>query len=150
MCVLRSGNRGRCAQPCRLPYKIDNDSEKYYLSPKDLCTIDYLNELLDIGIDSLKIEGRMKRSEYVAQVVSSYKKALSKKFDKNQEIEKLKLIFNRDFTKGFMLNEENNNFININSQNHQGLYIGKVIEENNEKLEKDINESLGKKSNFYY
>lgn len=77
----RSGNRGRCAQPCRLPYevhssqgRISGKQEDYVLSPKDLNTLSILNEILDAGIDSLKIEGRMKRPEYTAGVVSIYRK----------------------------------------------------------------------------
>ena len=81
----RSGNRGRCAQPCRLAYSVD-DGEKeilpaargYILSPKDLCTIDILPQLVSCGIDSLKIEGRMKKPEYTAGVVSIYRKYLDR------------------------------------------------------------------------
>ncbi len=71
----RSGNRGMCAQPCRLPYSIE-DKSGYLLSPKDLCMIDRLSSLRDIGVDSLKIEGRLKRSEYVAAVSGIYRKYL--------------------------------------------------------------------------
>ena len=74
----RSGNRGRCAQPCRLPYKIVHDgkvgAECYPLSLKDMCTISILPELIDAGIDSFKIEGRMKKPEYVAGVTAYYRK----------------------------------------------------------------------------
>lgn len=69
----RSGNRGRCAQPCRLPYDVSG-KKKYILSPKDLCTIDFLPELIDAGIYSFKIEGRMKRAEYTAAVTNIYRK----------------------------------------------------------------------------
>lgn len=79
----RSGNRGRCAQPCRLPYTVLDEKgqrlgakENYILSPKDLCTIEELPQLLASGIDSLKIEGRMKSLEYAAGVVSVYRKYL--------------------------------------------------------------------------
>lgn len=71
----RSGNRGMCAQPCRLPYTID-DKAGHLLSPKDLCMIDCLNELKEIGVTSLKIEGRLKRSEYTAAVCGIYRKYL--------------------------------------------------------------------------
>lgn len=140
----RSGNRGRCAQPCRLTYKLDDDKEKYYLSPKDLCTIEYVNKLVEIGVDSLKIEGRMKRSEYVAQVVSSYRKVLDNtNVNIVKEIEDLKLIFNRDFTKGFLFDEGNNNFSNLENQNHQGLKLGRVISTFKDKvkikLERELN-----------
>ena len=61
----RSGNRGQCAQPCRLPYMFD-EKKKYYLSPKDICTLEIIPDLIEAGIDSFKIEGRMKKPEYVA------------------------------------------------------------------------------------
>ena len=78
----RSGNRGRCAQPCRLPYEVYGKNQKrindnrhlYPLSPKDLCTIDQIPQLAENGIFSFKIEGRMKRTEYAAGVVSIYRK----------------------------------------------------------------------------
>ena len=71
----RSGNRGQCAQPCRLPYSVDQSSKKeYVLSPKDICTLDLIPELIEAGVYSFKIEGRMKRPEYVAAVTSIYRK----------------------------------------------------------------------------
>ena len=75
----RSGNRGRCAQPCRLPYQICDGEERvkgieYPLSLKDMCTISYLPQLIDAGIDSFKIEGRMKKPEYAAGVTALYRK----------------------------------------------------------------------------
>ena len=70
----RSGNRGRCAQPCRLPYRIDGGRECYPLSMKDMSTLEILPELIEAGIDSFKIEGRMKRPEYAAGVTAVYRK----------------------------------------------------------------------------
>ena len=70
----RSGNRGRCAQPCRLPYTMKNQKECYPLSMKDMCTIEILPELIEAGIDSFKIEGRMKKPAYAAGVTSIYRK----------------------------------------------------------------------------
>lgn len=77
----RSGNRGRCAQPCRLPYtlidkKNGRERKGYILSTKDICTIEYLKDIIESGTASLKIEGRMKRPEYVCGAVMSYRKAL--------------------------------------------------------------------------
>ena len=79
----RSGNRGRCAQPCRLPYQVfekgrqlNGKNSAYPLSPKDMCTIDLLPEIIRSGVTSLKIEGRMKRPEYTAGVVRIYRKYL--------------------------------------------------------------------------
>lgn len=70
----RSGNRGQCAQPCRLPYQLEGKKPADLMSLKDLCTIDILPELIDAGIDSFKIEGRMKQPEYVYTVVKMYRK----------------------------------------------------------------------------
>ena len=71
----RSGNRGQCAQPCRLPYKVNGSKESsYVLSLKDICTLEYIPELVEAGIDSFKIEGRMKKPEYVALVTAMYRK----------------------------------------------------------------------------
>ena len=73
----RSGNRGRCAQPCRLPWTFRSDSREksgYLLSPKDLCSLQLLPDLIDAGVDSLKIEGRMKKPEYAALTAYLYRK----------------------------------------------------------------------------
>ena len=93
-----SGNRGRCAQPCRLPFTADKKGE-YALSLKDLSLIEKLDTLLALGIDSVKIEGRMKRPEYVAAAVTSCKKALA---NENPDLDSLRAVFSRDgFTSGY-------------------------------------------------
>ena len=69
----RSGNRGQCAQPCRLPYTV-NGEKRHFLSPKDICTLEIIPQLVEAGIDSFKIEGRMKKPEYTAAVTSMYRK----------------------------------------------------------------------------
>ena len=78
----RSGNRGKCAQPCRLPYELiceDKTIDKgYLLSPRDLCSLEYLPKLVHAGVKSFKIEGRMKTPEYVATVTRIYRKYLDK------------------------------------------------------------------------
>jgi len=138
----RSGNRGQCAQPCRLPYRLEG-KEKYWLSPKDLCTLDRIKELQAIGITSFKIEGRMKRPEYVAQVVKSYQKAVNHQaFNIEQEDRRLRTVFNRDWTKGFLFKEENKNFSNIEQQNHVGVYIGKVVSTYQDKVNIKLLSSL--------
>ena len=70
----RSGNRGECAQPCRLPYRVENRKSADLMSLKDLCTIDMIPELVEAGIDSFKIEGRMKQPDYVYTVTQMYRK----------------------------------------------------------------------------
>ena len=121
-----SGNRGRCYQPCRLPYElVDVTNKSYLLSPKDLMTIDELDKIVAAGITSLKIEGRMKRSEYVGLVTKTYRLALDKQNNPNAK-KNLSLMFNREFTKGFILNETNHSFTNISSPNHIGIEVGIV------------------------
>ena len=82
----RSGNRGRCAQPCRLPYRIGGDgkpgTEQYPLSLKDMCTISFLPKLIEAGISSFKIEGRMKKPEYAAGVTAIYRKYIDLYYEK--------------------------------------------------------------------
>ncbi|MBQ6430654.1 MAG: U32 family peptidase [Oscillospiraceae bacterium] len=98
----RSGNRGQCAQPCRLPYGFDRFEEKYPLSLKDNCLIDYLHDLETMGVASLKIEGRMKRPEYVATVTSVYRSALDEGRASDEGKRALRAIFSRQgFTQGY-------------------------------------------------
>lgn len=89
----RSGNRGRCAQPCRLPYTVGTSSDKktakelYPLSLKDMCTIEHIPELIEAGIDSFKIEGRMKKPEYAAGVTAIYRKYIDAYYEKCRRVE---------------------------------------------------------------
>ncbi len=95
----KSGNRGLCAQPCRLPY----ENGQYPLSLKDLCTLEYLDELKDAGVASLKIEGRLKSPEYVGSVTAAYRKALSGTAPTEEDLTRLAHIFSRDgFTQGYL------------------------------------------------
>ena len=138
----RSGNRGECAGSCRLQYdvldnnKIIND-EKYPISLKDLNSLERVGELIDIGVSSLKIEGRMKSPSYVYLVVSLYRKAIDSYYEnKKVKIDKdklhdLKVVFNREYTRGFLFNENNNDIVNMKNSNHQGIEIGKVIKSKN-------------------
>ncbi|MBP3313988.1 MAG: U32 family peptidase [Oscillospiraceae bacterium] len=98
----RSGNRGQCAQPCRLNYGYGRKENKYPLSLKDNCLISHLEELRNMGVTSLKLEGRMKRAEYVATVTSIYRKALDESAVTEEMEKKLADIFSRQgFTQGF-------------------------------------------------
>ena len=108
----RSGNRGLCAQPCRLDWKIGN--KNFALSLKDMSYIDHLKELENIGVTSLKIEGRMKRPEYVASSVTACKNALNNK-EYNKEL--LKAVFSRSgFTDGYLMNKRNNDMFGYRSK----------------------------------
>lgn len=136
----RSGNRGACAGCCRLPYDIISDNkiinkDKYPLSTKDLMTLEHIEELIESGIDSFKIEGRMKRPEYVYQVVSLYRKAIDSYINTGKsnitelDIKEMKKLFNREFTSGYLFNEKF--IINGKRPNHQGIEIGEVIDYKN-------------------
>lgn len=131
----RSGNKGACAQPCRLAYDLYENNKcldkklPFILSPKDLMTIDHVDELIEAGITSFKIEGRMKRPEYVASVVSAYRKAIdnyfkNKKEKYEQEIYNMKSMFNRDYTKGFLFHDKN--VLVGDYSGNKGIIIGKV------------------------
>lgn len=107
----RSANRGTCAQPCRLPYQIYQNNKKintdpYLLSTKDLCTIDHLQDLINAGVASFKIEGRMKRPEYVYAMTRAYREVIDGLDSKTFTIDELKQIFNREYTKGYMFYEK--------------------------------------------
>ena len=106
----RSGNRGRCAQPCRQSYGYNRWEDKYPLSLKDNCLITYLKELQGMGVASLKLEGRMKRPEYVATVTSVYRKALDEGIVTKPMMDALYTAFNRDgFTDGYYVGKVNRN-----------------------------------------
>lgn len=140
----RSGNRGRCAQPCRQKYKMIDISTgeeihsngDYLLSTRDLNTIENIDKIIESGVLSLKIEGRMKRPEYVATVIRSYREVIddylsNKKIKISDEtMGDLYTIFNRKFTKGFILGEVGSEVMNSNIPNNQGLYVGKVVDYN--------------------
>ena len=154
----RSGNRGTCAQPCRLPYslirKTGRNEEKlmsngYILSPKDLCTIDHMAELVGTGVTSLKIEGRMKSPEYVAVVTGKYRKYLDMYAEKkgiykgslveeNDRIE-LEQVFNRGgFTTGYLLNKPGKDILSGEIPKHQGILIGRIVGRDEDKRYVDI------------
>ena len=130
----RSGNRGLCAQPCRLPYKDGGGNVSYALSPKDLCGIDVLGELAEAGAASLKIEGRMKSAEYVAAVTGIYRKYLDF-YEKEGEYrvsgedrETLLQVFNRGgFTEGYWKGKPGEALLSGDMPKHQGIYAGSVV-----------------------
>lgn len=151
----RSGNQGVCAQPCRLPYKLvaRNDTKeekiplsdknptesrtdfekKHHLSPKDLSLIDHLDELIKIGVNSLKVEGRLKSPEYVATVTRIYRKYIDE-FCKNgsynvsdADRKDLLQIFNRgNFTDAYLRGESDESLMAFEFPKNQGVYIGEV------------------------
>lgn len=135
----RSGNRGRCAQPCRLGYSIvDREDENrvyrqgYLLSPRDLFTLEHMDRLLDARVNSFKIEGRMKRPEYVAAVTSIYRKAIDEylRYGRIRDIEQgektIGKVFYRGFTKGYIFGTCKDEFLSCERPDNRGIYIGKV------------------------
>lgn len=152
----RSGNRGKCAQPCRLKYELvggdgnpvdfnrnrtksctgcDETASGYIMSPKDLCSINELKELVQAGVTSFKIEGRMKTSEYVATVVRIYRKYLDKILEDRtdpvaeQDIKELTQIFNRGgFSKGYLRGKTGRDMMAYEKPKNWGLHLGEVLE----------------------
>lgn len=133
----RSGNRGKCAQPCRLPYKLcgpEGDlGEGYLLSPKDLCGIDMLESIAGSGVSSLKIEGRMKSPEYVATVVSIYRKYIDEIAHgdfhgvSGKDTKDLLQIFNRGgFSHGYLEGKTGRDMMSYDKPKNWGIELGKV------------------------
>ena len=142
----RSGNRGKCAQPCRMPYSIKRDGSDigsgYLISPKDICYIDHLAELIDAGVTSLKIEGRMKSPEYVASVVGTYRKYLDLIYETKgitdskssrhkvtqEDRHKLLQSFNRGgFSKGYLLGKTGPEMMAYEKPKNWGTPLGSVV-----------------------
>lgn len=130
----RSGNRGACTQPCRreyiLKYKGHKVSDGYLLSTHDLNLSDDLNKLAKSGINSIKLEGRMKSEDYVGTIVNSYRNLLDKKEGSFKD--DLNFVFNRKFTKGYIMNQSPSEVMGRESSGHLGLYIGDIVAINRE------------------
>lgn len=135
----RSGNRGRCAQPCRLPYTLIDknnnnlleDAGQYLLSPRDMNTIELIPELIEAGVASLKLEGRMKKPEYVAVVVDAYRQKIDayyQRTDLQEDIQKnLSQIFNRDFTTAYLEKKQGKFMMSDKRPNNRGRLVGRVV-----------------------
>ncbi|MGL4363292.1 MAG: DUF3656 domain-containing U32 family peptidase [Cellulosilyticaceae bacterium] len=142
----RSGNRGRCAQPCRMTYNLYQNEKciqenMYYMSPKDICTLSILPQLIEAGIDSFKIEGRMKSPEYVASVTQVYRKYIDKAINnpenyhvEQSDLEMLQSIFNRGgFSEGYFNAKVSREMITEKTPKNIGLKVGKVVSYNAKK-----------------
>lgn len=141
----RSGNRGKCAQPCRLPFSlIDEKSSKldsgYLLSTRDLCGLDFIPNLINAGVTSLKIEGRMKSPEYVATVTRIYRKYIDLAYSnepyvvEDSDRKLLALAFNRGgFSNGHLSKDYNKNLVFKEKQNNCGLFLGTIEKYNAKK-----------------
>ncbi len=140
----RSGNRGKCAGPCRLPFELLENNTSidsgYLLSTKDLCGLDYIPELINAGVTSFKIEGRMKSPFYVATVTKIYRKYIDLALSDNDYIispedRKILLqVFNRGMSSsGHLSNEGNRNLVFKEKPNNMGLFLGKIQKYNSKK-----------------
>ena len=144
----RSGNRGRCAQSCRMQYTLKGETsgEKkgYLLSPKDTCLIEDIDAIIKSGTSSLKVEGRMKKPEYVAGVTQNYRKAIDKiekhtKFDLVKGKNQLAQLFNRQgFAKAYLYKNTGRDMMSFNYAKNTGVFIGKVQENGEVILEADV------------
>lgn len=145
----RSGNRGRCAQSCRLPYTLIRESDGkeikgYLLSPKDTCMIENVEDLIKSGTSSLKVEGRMKRPEYVAGVTESYREAIDNvynKINKSQENNKKKLLrlFNREgFATAYLYKNTGRDMMAYKNPKNTGVFLGEVLKSGEILLSEDI------------
>ena len=141
----QSANRGECVQPCRREYEVyDTATEKsllmgddYVLSPKDLCTIEFIDQLIEAGIDSFKIEGRKRAPEYVAKTVSVYRKAIDlyyqKKLTKEKKkefLKELETVYNRGFSSGFYFGKPSSEEyagVDGSKATTRKVYVGKVL-----------------------
>lgn len=130
----RSANRGQCAQSCRLPYRIFVDGKEYrdtdaqYLfSTHDLCALPKLSELEEIGVNSLKVEGRLKSPEYVAAVSRAYRKALNRIPLDAKDMEPLEVLFSRGLTTGWLDGDNHQELVNGTFSNHHGMVLGQVV-----------------------
>ena len=138
----RSANRGLCAQACRLPYELHREGREgalpsegeHLLSPRDLCTIDLLEELRDAGAASLKIEGRMKSADYVHEVVSVYRAALDELGaggaveHAEEKRARLAEAFSRGFTTAYLENKRGNEIMSYGRPNNRGVFAGRVAQ----------------------
>jgi len=153
----RSGNRGRCAQPCRMQYTLKGETlgEKkgYLLSPKDTCFIEDVDSIIKSGTASLKVEGRMKKPEYVAGVTRNYRKSIDKvmknvKFDLNKGRNELAQLFNREgFAKAYLYKNTGKDMMSYNYPKNTGVFIGQVTNSGEVVLEENV--ALGDGIRFY-
>ena len=141
----RSGNRGKCAQPCRLPFSLINEKNSkldsgYLLSTRDLCGLNFIPNLINAGVTSLKIEGRMKSPEYVATVTRIYRKYIDLAYSnepyvvEDSDRKLLALAFNRGgFSNGHLSKDYNKNLVFKEKQNNCGLFLGTIEKYNAKK-----------------
>jgi putative protease len=152
----RSANRGQCAQACRLDYQLIRDGQdvdlgdvKYLLSPQDLAAYEHIPSLIDAGVSSLKIEGRLKTPEYVANVVSHYRRAIDDAmagrtvaFTEETQRE-MELSFSRGFSPGWLEGCDHKRLVPGQSSAKRGVLAGRVVRKKGERLVVDLTVPLG-------
>ncbi len=161
----RSGNRGQCAQPCRLPYTA-NGSRGHFLSLKDICTLELIPELIKAGIDSFKIEGRMKSPEYVAGVTAMYRKYTDLYLENGddgfriepQDREMLMDLYNRGGSStGYYTRHNGKEMMALDRPNHRGVPAVRMTQQRGRKISGialtalhpgDVLETAGGKNNY--
>ncbi|MGL5066678.1 MAG: DUF3656 domain-containing U32 family peptidase [Sarcina sp.] len=144
----RSGNRGRCAQSCRMEYNLirDRDGAKtagHLLSPKDMCNIDNIEDLLKTGTSSLKVEGRKKKPEYVAGVIGAYREAIDELEDggrtRKREGDLLKLFNREGFSNAYLYKNIGKDMMAYKTPKNTGTYVGKILNNSEIILDQEVN-----------
>ena len=150
----RSGNRGECVGSCRLCYKLlENNKEvktngDYILSTKSLCTINNIDKIIESGVKSLKIEGRMKSKEYVGYITRLYRNKIDDYYNKidrkttQEEITNIKKLYNRELTDGYLFSKSGKDLMNIKSSNHIGTYLGTVLSVDRNKIKIRLDDDI--------
>lgn len=160
MLSKRSGNKGKCSQPCRLSYSLLEDGNlltenQYLLSPQDLCSIENIGKLIEAGIKSFKVEGRMKRPEYVYTVIRAYRRAIDHYLNNihlslNDDILNMKKMFNRGFTAGFLFHDS----LSLSKEipGNQGIFLGNIqfYNHKNKMLYIQLEESLSQGDRIFF
>ena len=151
----RSANRGQCAQACRLPYDLVSDGnevelgmQKYLLSPQDLAGFSLVPELIEAGVSSLKIEGRLKTAEYVANITRHYRRAIDEAVGgaaaafSRREVEEMELSFSRGFSTGWLAGIDHKRLVPATSSAKRGVRLGTVVEVRGGRVVVDLAEEL--------
>jgi len=158
----RSGNRGSCAGICRLPFELLEEDKKietegkYLLSPKEFSSINDFGKIMESNIYSLKIEGRMKSPYYVGFITRLYRNLIDnynagKEITiSDEEIKKLKVLFNRGFTKGHLFEDKNKDLMNIKTPNHQGVLLGSTLEVTKDKIKIKLDDDLNQEDGIRF
>jgi putative protease len=147
----RSANRGECAQACRMPYEIVCDGEprdlkdiQYLLSPQDLAAFDLVPKLVELGVASLKIEGRLKAPEYVAQITGTYRRAIDAAWEgrpvefTRREVQEMEMTFSRGFSHGFLDGNDHKVLVRGDHAKKRGIFLGTVAAVHGSRVRLDL------------